>query len=374
MLEIEDLGPMSIGATEVAAITPQVISNTLLKIAHKKCVWAQLFRINRDIYGKPGKTVSFPKAVDAGAFTVGVPEKTDISGLNATVGFGSYDATTISLVKIGGYMDITREAIKFSMRDVIKDQIYEAGLQYKEALDSMAFCQMMYGINSLPAYSESLVDSIVTSVSLSPNVSEMSMNACVASIAAIDYCEGTVYLDGSIGAGGSQQSTIYYREASIPGLCVDAARPGQSTTGISAWGILQGKAAMIAQGRDPDVAVMSYNDIPNLLYDEKVNFLDASAYTSHEPLWNAEVGKLWGLKIITESRMLPAGMAIVIDLDRMGYWVWKEDLTTYKDIIYAKDAISYYMYAECGFGVTDSLALCKVMGGTSDYPATNPMA
>jgi len=372
MLEIEELTGSSVGTSEVACITPKVIAAAFEEIVHLKCVWAQFYRPNRDIYNKPGKEVVFPGATAAGGFTIGVPEKTDIRDLKATVGIETYTCTTISLKKIGGYLDVTREAIKFAMRDVLRDNIYETGMQYKEIIDNAAYYNLMHGGYTIAAEESETMPTGSSIGTLTKNV--IQINSIVPAgakqtIDAIDYCNGTIYFKSSMDVG----TTIYFREGQTPGLCVSAARPGSTATGVTAWGLLSGKAAMIAQGREPDVAVLSYSDLPNLLYDEKVNFLDASAYTSHEPLYNAEVGKLWGMKIVTESRRLPQGCAILIDKDRMGYDVHKQDLTSYRDDVYEKDAVSYYFYSERGFGVMDTLALCKVVGGTPDYPATYPV-
>jgi len=370
MLDIEELSGSSIGTAEVAAITPKVIAAAFEEIVHKKCVWAQLYKVNKDILNKPGKQVVFPGATAAGGFTVGVPEKTDIRTLNSTVGIASYNGVTIPVYKVGGYLDITREAIKFAMRDVIKDNIYEVGLQYKEAIDDVAYNQMMFGQNKAPSHTATTLSAGSSICALSSPILQInSISFGASTLEAIDYVDGSLYTTATLAA----DATIWYTVASKPGIARWSAQPGSLDSGVTAWGILDAKAAMIAKGRDPNVVVMSYNDIPNLLYDEKVNFLDASAYGNNEPLFNAEVGKLWGLKVITESRHLPEGAAILVDTDRMGWDVHKEELTSYRDDVYEKDAVSYYFYAERGFGVKDTYALALVLGGTSTYKGTHPV-
>jgi len=374
MLDIVELTKETchISSTDVTAVTPQVIAATFEEIVHLKCIWEQLYRDNRDILNKPGYRVHFPGATANNAFSIGIAECTDITTLSTTVGMDAYRDWTIDVTKVGGFFSVSREAIKFAMRDVLKDNIYETGLQYKEAIDDMAYNNLMFGQNviaTLETWAGSSGDVIGTLTYNVIEITSISPASSKASIQAVDYCLGTVYFGPPI----DEATTIWYREAGRPGLCVHASRPGSTGTGITAWGLLQAKAALIAQGRDPDVAVMSYSDLPNLLYDDKVNFLDASAYTSHEPLYNAEIGKLWGLKIITESRKLPQGVAVVVDVDRMGYDVHKEELRSYREDVYKRDAVYYYFYAERGFGVTDTLAVCKVVGGDTDYPSTHPV-
>jgi len=370
MLEIEELAGNTITSADVAAITPEIIAEAFTEIAHKGCVFEQFYKPNRDILNKPGKQVVFPGAKASGGFTIGVPENTDIRNLNASIGIEKYTGTTIAIEKVGGYLNITRESIKYSLRDVIKDNIYEVGLQYKEAIDDMAYYQMMFGAYKLPSETSTTItagNSIAALTGPVLNISSISFGA--STLRAIDYANGSIYLTATLAA----DATIWYYTASKPGLAVNSAQPESTSTGVTAWGILSGKTKMVAQGRNPKVVVMSDNDVPNLLYDEKVNFLSADAYGGREPLMNAEIGKLWGLKVVTESRHLPDGAAILIDTDRMGYNVYKEELEVYRDPAYERDAVSYYAYAERGFGVKDTLALCLVLGGTSKYKGTHPV-
>jgi len=390
LLEIEELaGPIKgISSVDVKQITPKVISNVFEYIVHKKCVYEQLYKDNRDILNKPGKNVVFPEAKTAGAFYVNYPEFVDVTTIatSATVGFGTIGATTIGVVKLAGYFNVTREAIKFGMRDVIKDNIWEVGMEYKEAINNMAYYQMMFGLNTIQAFSSRTLSSgdtlglagSATSIATAGDVMELSITPAaiansIASTGYMDYRRGTMHWAGSSIVLGAD-CTVYFRQATKPGYSRNASQLGSTGTGILGWGLLDGKAAMVGQGRDPDVAVLNYADIPNVLYDTKISFLDASAYGDREPLMNAEIGKLWGLKIITESRRMPRGAAVVVDTSRMGYDVHKEELRSYREDVYKRDAVFYYFYSERGFGVRDTLAVCAVLGGTPTYRSTNPVS
>jgi len=376
VLDIEELTGESISAADVGIITPEVIAATFEEIVHKKVTWAQLYRVNRDILNKPGKEVIFPSANAAGGFTIettaGAIEGKDVTSLKATVGLTAYTGTTIGVYKVAGWLKITREAIKFAMRDVIKDNIYEVGLQYKEQIDDAAYYQLIYASNKQAAET---VTGFATGSSVYPMTAPVwTVNSVKTSMAGtikgIDYAAGSIYLYSTLAA----VNTIHYQ---VPGrnlLAITGAQPGSQETGINAWGILKGKAKLISHGRDPNVVVMSWNDMPSLLYDDKVNFLDASAYGGREPLMNAEIGKVWGLKVITESRRLPEGCAIVVDTSRLGYDVHKEELRSYRDDVYEKDMVAYYFYAERGFGITDTLAACLVMSGKNTFPSTLPVS
>jgi N4-gp56 family major capsid protein len=368
MYNIEELAGNTITSSDVAAITPEIISEAFTAIAHKKVVFAQLFKTNRDILNKPGKQVVFPGATAAGGFTIGVPENTDITGLNASIGIESYNGTTITITKIGGYLNITRESIKYAMRDVIKDNIYEVGLQYKEAIDDMAYYTLIYGQYTSASAQKATISTGSSIGALASNVLYISAITTNPGVEAVDYVDGSIYFTSTL----TSDCIVTFYTVTKPGIYVRSAQRKSSSEGITAWGLLEAKATMIGYGRDPKVAVMSFADIPNLLYDDKVDFLDSSAYGGREPLMNAEIGKLWGLKIITESRRLPRGVALVVDTDRMGYDVIKEDLEIFRDPVYERDAVSYYAYAERGFGVKDTLALAVVLGGTPDYPGTYP--
>jgi len=384
VLEIEELATAGISSADVKTVTPKVIAATFEEIVHKKCVWEQLYRDNRDILNKPGMEVVFPGATATGAFSVGVAEFVDVTTIGTTVGLDQYTATTIGIKKVAGHFNVTREAIKFGMRDAIKDNIYETGLQYVEAIDNVAYYQVMFGSYSTAAQTETSLCaagdtlglagaaySLATNIIEVNSVNTSALSGSLSGVCYIDYKSGTLYMGGS-SIVAEVGCSIWVTRGLKPGVYVNSAKLGTTSTGISGWGILDGKAALIAEGRDPNVVLMNYADLPNLLYDDKINFLDASAYGGREPLMNAEVGKVWGLKVITENRRIPQGCALVVDTSRMGYDVHKEELTSYREDVYKRDAVYYYFYAERGFGITDTLTLCGVLGGTPIWRGTHP--
>jgi len=52
---------LQVEPADVKAITPKVISATMEEIRRGKRIWAQFYRINRDLVGTGGTQVEFPK-------------------------------------------------------------------------------------------------------------------------------------------------------------------------------------------------------------------------------------------------------------------------------------------------------------------------
>jgi len=93
MKSIEEL---ALGTADVKAITPKVISATIEEVARGKRVFAQLFKENRDLVGKPGLEISFPKK------GTGISATFDVSpGGTVPASSFAYSAVTIR-VKKGG--------------------------------------------------------------------------------------------------------------------------------------------------------------------------------------------------------------------------------------------------------------------------------
>ncbi len=139
---------------------------------------------------------------------------------------------------------------------------------------------------------------------------------------------------------------------------------------ISVWDVLQGRNKIIGKNRHPNILIMNDSDLPGLLYDSKLKFLDVSAYGSREAILNGEIGKIFGLRVVTTTRA-PEGAAVILDTSRLGYDVHKRDLRGYREDKYEYDSVWYHFWAERGFGVTDDLCVSLVVGGkTGDYAAT----
>jgi N4-gp56 family major capsid protein len=335
---IQDL---ALGTADVAAITPKVISATIEEVARGKRVFAQLFKENSDLMRTAGLEISFPKKGTGIAASFDVAPNTSIAPSSF-----AYDATTIRVKKAGIRLEFTTEALESALRDVIKDHIYEAGIVYAETIDDRAISVAL----NLTAVSSTVPAASTVIAGSYPIWSVTTVSGCT--IDGLDYATGTIYVTA---AGSVTPGTITYQYAErvyTSTLYVDAVADNT----LSAWDMLAARAKIKGKNFNPNVVVINDDDVPGLLYDSNLKFLDASAYGSREAILNGEIGKVFGLKVVTSTRTA-TGHAVYVDTGKLGYYVRKRDLRGYREDKPEFDAIWYHMWSEGDFGVVNNNAI-----------------
>jgi len=352
MKTIEELG---VGTADVAAITEKAIADSIEEVARGKCVYAQLFKVNRDLVGpnKP-REISFPKKGTGISVSWGVAPGSSIAASSF-----SYEAVTVTVQKAGIRLEFTNEALEQAMRDVIKDHIYEAGLEWAEQLDDVAQTVAL----DLKRETVTITDGSIGTASNVPIMRIVSVNG--GTIKSVQYDEGTITLTGSVSA--ATVVTEYSNLLKSTGQWVSASTPGS----LSVKDILRAKGKMAGNHRTPDVLILNPVDLATLFFDPNAKLVDASVYGKNEVLLNAELGKLFGMKVLMSSRS-PEGAAILIDTTRLGYDVRKRDLTGTREDKPEFDSVWYHFWAERNFGLVDTLAVAAVVNAASSdssYPA-----
>jgi len=353
MREVEELAAEGgLGTVGVIAITPKVISGAIQEVARGERVYAQFFKSNRDIMGagKPHE-ISFPKKGTGIAASWDVAQGTSIASSSF-----AYDATTIRVKKAGVRIQFNNEALEAAMRDVIADNIYEAGLIYAELLDDVAKTVMLDLVSGSATVTTGSLTTFATSTG--PIITATPGTGTIKS-GGIDFATGVITLNGSLTA---DTVTVVYSGSSIAAgsLWVRSA----TATTITAKDILLARAKIIAQNRHPNVCIMNDEDIANFLYDTNTKWIDAWAYRGKGPLLNAEVGQMFGLRVVTTTRA-PTGVAAVIDTSRLGYHVHKRNLRGVREDKPEYDQVWYHYWAEENFGKTDDFSVGLVVRGHS---------
>jgi len=353
MREIEELA--GLGTADVSVLTPKVIAAAIEEVARGKRVFAQFFKENRDLVNKPGLEIQFPKK------QTGIAASWDVSpGSTISASSFDYDAVTIRVKKGGIRLEFTNEALEAAQRDVLRDHIYEAGLVWAETIDSVALDELL-DLKQTIAVMGATVDVTYAVTGSVPIifVDEVEGNT----IDAVDYYGGTFYMKDSLSSGNATVTFRFSARLHSSGLYVNA----KSAQTLSVWDILTARAKLVGKHRSPDVIVINDADLPGLLFDEKVDFLDKSAY-GEEGLLNGEIGKIAGMKVVTTSRA-PEGIAILIDTERLGYDVHKRDLRGYREDKPEYDAVWYHLWAERNFGVVNDDCVAVVVNCASGtYP------
>lgn len=356
---MKEIHELALGTADVAAITPKIIATAIMEVARGETVFAQFFRPNRDLVGQgTPHEMSFPKKGTGITTSWGVSP-----GGTVTASSMTYDATTIRVAKGGIRLEFTNESLESSMRDVIKDHIYDAGLEWAEQIDDVAKTIMLSLVETTGTFTAAEGTSSVSVLAAKAPILEIT-SYVGNTIDFVDYYEGVIYF-----AGTAPTSTFSFKYANRPNSNTMTVET-QSAQTISPWDMWQAKNKIVAQKRHPSFFVMNDLDLPGFIYDQNLKFLDVSAYGSREAIMNGEVGKVLALRIVT-SVLAPEGAGIVLDTSRMGYDVTKRDLRGYREDKYEYDSVWYHFWSERNFGVTDDLAVALVVGGKAGtYAAT----
>lgn len=354
---MKNIQELALGTADVAAITPKVIASAILEVARGETVFAQFFKSNRDIVGegKPHEIV-FPKKGTGISVSWGVSPASTIASSTFT-----YDATTIRVSKGGIRLEFSNESLEAAMRDVIKDHIYEAGLEWAEQIDRVAKTVMLDLKSSIHTHTGAVgVSTLTVGSGAILEIKSLVGNT----ISGVDYYDGKIIIASTMP---SCTVTYTYSNLTTANTMVVSVAAAQT---ITPWDMWMAKNKLVSQKRHPNYFIINDVDLPGFIYDQKLKFLDVSAYGSTEAIKNGEVGKVLGLSIVT-SVLAPEGAGIVIDSERMGYDVHKRDLRGYREDKYEYDSVWYHFWSERGFGVVDNLAVALVVGGkTGTYPGT----
>ena len=342
---MRNIQELALGTADVVAITPKVIAKTIEEVARGKRVMAQLFKENRDLMNQAGDQISFPKKGTGIAFEWGVG-----AGQTVSASSFSYDAVTISVVKVGGNLRFDREALDNALRDVIKDHITEAGEVYAETLDAVAWSVAV----GKKAVNIVISNGSVGTTSSLPLISIKSVTG--GTISSVDYSTGTIILTGSVSSATVQ--AYFADNIKSTGLKVAG---GGTLTGKQ---ILQLKAKIEGENYHPDVFICHPDHLADLLYDTNTKFLEASAYGSREPLLRGELGQVFGMKVLVTSR-IPKSSAIMVDTSALGYRVIKKPLESIREEKPEYYQIWYHLWGRENFGVVNTLAIGMITGLTT---------
>jgi len=312
---------------QVSAITPKVIADIILEIRREKSVWTQFFKENRDLMRNGGDYVVFPKKA------AGITVQENMSPLSTlNVSAMTYSSVTISPSKHGIGIGIAGESIRKAMRDVVADQIREAGLVWSDLEDRLAL-QALFPLDT----------------TISTGATTVSAKGIVVGIYYKDANVSSVInttSSGSIVFSGAGTCSYWY----VPsGVAVQVATSG---TSISAKDILLARAKMQANIVTPSVMLTAPENLVDIIYDPAAKFVEQVAHTGAGVPYNFEIGKLWDMRVVVSGR-IPKLAAVLIDPTYLGYKVIREELRLQRDEITGmrQDALFYWGFGEFGYGV-----------------------
>jgi hypothetical protein len=204
------------------------------------------------------------------------------------------------------------EAIESPTRIVFDDLLLEGSREWAKVLEERASTVALdIESSSITTWSGGTLGS----TSLTPIIGVTSVNG--ATIQSVDYYDGKVLLTGSI-TGASVTFTHGNRCSTLgTGLVKDATIKGSLTLDD----VLSLSNTMTAYTVHPDILFVHNIDLRNLAKDTEFQ----NYFAPGESKTKGAIGKALDL-IVVASGILPEGLAILVDSERLGWDVHKRDL------------------------------------------------
>jgi len=329
---------------QVEAIAPKNIADVILEIRREKAVWAQLYKENRDLMKNGGDYIVFPKKASGITVQENMSALQSLNASNIT-----YSAVTISIAKHGIGIGIAGESIRKAMRDVVADQIKEAGLVWSDLEDRLAL-QGAFPLDTKTATGASTVAAAgpIVGVYTSSGVSSI-----------INTTSGA-----SIVFSGPGTCSYWY----VPSGVVSVA-----SSSLSAKDIVVARGKMQNNIVSPSVIMSPPERLVDIIYDPAAKFVEQAKETGAGVPYNFQIGKLWDMNFIVSGRVPKLGV-VLIDPNYFGYKVIREDLRLQRDEVTGmkQDALFYWGFGEFGYGniTTDAYGVVYLIGTFSPSDVT----
>jgi len=339
----KEIVELALGTADVQAITPKVIAKTIDDVARNEVVFTQLFRENKDFLRSPGRRLEIPKLEDNIVVSSDVGENTTLPPSSF-----SYDALTVDVAKFGVRLEIPKEVLESTARDLLKDAVYMVGKKYADELDKRAqTIALDLKTGSITSWSGGTLGS----TTLTPVISISSVPSG-ATVSSVDYYSGKVLLTSSISSG--TLTFLYSDRCRSNGFYLDA----NTKQYLKIWDVLNLRSTLISNSIHPDVLLVHPSEVTTLLYDPDTQtlFVHERLYAGKDDKLNGELGQIVDLKVVSSANV-PEGVGILVDSSRLGYDVIKRDLDGNEEIKPDYDSVFYHFWAEREMAVSDDNAI-----------------
>jgi len=349
-MKSKEIAELALSTVDVGVISPKIVADTIDKIAKKEAYLSQVFTEIDDYKDTTGRKVEIPKFVDYITVSSDVAENTSISPSSF-----SYQATTVQVAKFGVRAEFGKEAMKSATRDLVKDALYLAGLDYAVELDKRASTVLLnLSVGTIDSWSGGTLGTVTAGQS--PIVQVLTVGA--GTVSSVDYYDGKILLTGSIGAG-----TVTYTYSNSR-YALDSTGKGT----LSFTDILALRSSMCVNSTIyPSVLFVTPTDMVNFMKDTIVSNL----FNSNTDGYNGKVGEILDISIV-KSCILPVGNAVFVDPTRVGYSIIKRDLEGNVINKPEYDSIWYQLWGEKEYAVSNTLAIGLISNIKSgQYSAAN---
>jgi len=339
---MKSLEQLALELVDVTNLFPKILTD-VEEAAREKRFARQLVIVNTDLTRRKGRTLTVPyrrRIPYRGAGAVGyVGEGATPPEVEAT-----YTTREVTVTKIGAWFKVRQEVIDAVEIDVIRDQILEVG----EAIADLEDWMIM----------DELFGTVTTETVSMPGAGanqtvSLTQNKLIRVVEARDVnAQGTVLTVTTIYCHSTQSGYITIAEAKDTGdivwvkyvYCtraniIDVAAAGT----VSYPDLLSARTKMLQLKFTPDVAVLAYDQMGDLLMDER--FIDTSRYGAREPILNGEIGRAAGWKLMSFMHTSP-GAVLYIDRSRAAWLIIKRELTMKVKELPEEDSYAHYFYAD----------------------------
>jgi N4-gp56 family major capsid protein len=356
---LKSLEELALTTSDVTAVLPKVIAREVEKEARPKRYGRQLCRLNRDLVGRPGRTIDLPVR---GAITAGRVSE----GATSTIVKSAYSTIQVTPFKISTAFEVTQETINAMEMDVIEDFFEEAGHALADAEDLEIMRELISGATAVTdTFSgDGSTKKFALTKDLITEIVSVQVDAADEDAYTLDYVLGDIGFTAAPATGTDNIVVVYYYWADTRG----AARVFEANT-VQLFGLVdmtKGRETVRVQKFNPDVMV-----IPAELEDDILNnsqFVDASQYGGREGILRGEVGRIVGMRVLSTTQLF-SGTVIYIDTSRCAKLVEKRDLEVKRDDLPGTDSFGIWIYQEFAPKLVNEGAIAIGVGHALDASA-----
>lgn len=347
----------------MTAVLPKVIADEVETSARPRRYGRQLLGSNRDLVGRPGRSIHLPVR---GGITAGRVAE----GATSTILKSAYSTVEVTPFKISVHFIVTQETINAMELDVIQDFFDEAGHALAD-LEDLEILREVHSGETIQTMTESGDNSQATFDLGKDNITEI----VSVQVDASDVTDYTVdFVDGEIEFGTAPDTgtdnivvTFYYWDTTNR----NTTQIFEAST-VTQFGLIDmvtGRTKVRNQKYNPTVMVIPTNLEQEVLTDSQ--FVDASQYGGREGILNGEVGKIAGLRVVSTTQVYE-GTVIYIDVDRAGKFVAKRDPEVKRKDLPETDSFGIWIYQEFAPEIVNDTALAVSIGhGTKAVAAVS---
>jgi len=348
---MKSLEELQVTISDVQSLLPKVLTK-VEESARPKYFAVKMFRKITDRSGV--RKITVPKRGTMSADYVS--EATEITSFKEA----SYSTIDIPAKKIGMGIKISQEVIDLKQINILNDQLEEAGEAIGDKEDELAMYELLgywdwsVGDYSLAEKTDTLTGQGAGSVyQLTKKPFLHIVSAIKASdesavtVEEVDYKDGKVKITEDL-SGDNLKITYYY---TVRSNVYDPATAGT----LAFDDLVTVKAQLIAKKYDPDIIVVHPDHLASILKDTRFSYIQEG-----QAILKGTLGVLAGLQIVVSDRM-PQSCALVIDIDKAGYFVDFKPFTMKKKDLPEADALAIFFYRTVGARIINEDAIALIV-------------